>query len=193
MKEAQKILNEVTQEFESNQKLSDLSLSKLKQLILGNNSYSAISTAADCNAVSLAPAIAKSLKSEKIMDRWIAISVLLGRFRLKEYAREGLHHAKYDSDRMVKGAAIAGLGEILSIIEEKSLSKDIAILQIDIFENEPDNEFIDYREDAYEGILAGMDISPLERPPANTKLNLDNDVDWNVVNSFKQKYLSIAK
>ncbi len=183
----------IVQEFDNNGKLSNITLSKLRNLILSDKKYSAISIAADCRAISLAPEIAKALKSDEVMVRWIAISTLLSRFRLGEYAKLGLEHAQNDSDEMVKGAAIAGLGEILPIITNRFQRKEIAKLLINLFESESDDQYIDYREDAYEGILAAMNISPLERPPANKSLDFDTDVDINIIMAFKQQYLDFEK
>lgn len=185
-----KLLDTIAQEYENNGELSNSTLSNLRECILNEDPYSAISIAADCRAISLAPEIAKALESNEIMVRGIAISTLLSRFKLDQYAVLGLHHAQNDSDEMVKGAAISGLGEILPIIADKSISKNIASLLVNYFENEPDDQYIDYREDAYEGILAAMNISPLERPPANKALNFNTDIDTNLIKAFRKKYLN---
>ena len=125
------------------------------------------------------------------MVRWIAVSALLSRFKLAEYAKLGLVHAQHDPDEVVKGAAISGLGEVLPSVIDKSLSKDIASFLVKMYENGDNEEYIDYREDAYEGILAAMNISPLERPPANRPLDADLDVDTNMLIAFKRRYLGL--
>jgi len=183
-----KTLKIIAEEYLRDGKLSNSSLLKLRDAICNENKYSAISLAADCKASSLASEIAMALESDEEMVRWIAISTLLSRFKLKQYAQIGLHHAQYDTDEMVKGIAISGLGEILPLISNKSLSREISIFLINTFEKKPTDEYIDYREDAYEAILAAMSISPLERPSANKHLDLDTDVDHNIVQSFKKLY-----
>ena len=48
--------------------------------------------------------------------------------------------------------------------------------------------FPELRRSAYEGLLAAMDVLPLDRPPVGRLLDLSREIDPEMVSEFKQRY-----
>ena len=182
-----KTLDDIQVEFEITGRLSKSSIEKLKQLILSDDPYSAITVATDCGTFALAPVIAQATNSEDSMVRWNAIGALLTRFRLPEYADLGFEFALTEPDEMVRNIALVGLGEVLPDVKDNSLANAIAHYLIKVFQNE--EEDILARGAAYDGILAALDVLPTSRPPANRPLDLIKDVDNEKIADFKKRYL----
>jgi hypothetical protein len=179
----------IEQELEENGRLSSTSIYILGNLISNSeNPYSAIILATDYGISSLATEIASTVDNTDPMVRWSSIAALLTHFKLTEYAGIGLNHAEQDSDAMVRGISLVGIGEVINNVSDKTIRKKIAELLLRYVENIDNTLGIDFRNDAYDGILAAMGVSPIDRPPIDSEFS---DVyDEEVLSAFKLRYLS---
>lgn len=180
-------LSALTDEYENNGRLSRRSIQLLSDRLLSDDPYEAITVSTDCAAFELVPKIAKSLDSPDPMVRWNAVASLHTRFRVPDCIEKTLKMASEDEDTMVRAIALHGVGEMLPIIRDQSLRRKMASLLITTLDDA--KLFNELRAAAYEGILAAMDVLPLDRPPATKPLNLERDVESTLVQQFKNCYL----
>ncbi len=178
-------LEVIREELEINGRLSRKSIGLLRQMILSDNPFSAISLATDCALFSLAPEIAKCVNHETEIVRWMATSALLNRFRLVDHVDIGIYQAQYDPSTVVQGTAFTGIGEVLPDVKDKNKSRLIAELLLKEFED----DHACNRRDAYFGILSAMDILLTDQPSASKNLDYSRDINWQIIESFKEQYM----
>jgi hypothetical protein len=145
----------------------------------------AISIATDMGLKKLGSHIAKHLDNEDIYIREFTIGCLLGRLQLPEYAEIGFKIAKKDPHENVKDLAIFTIGEVLNKIKDKKLQHSIASYLYSLVVNSNQDE--SFALSAYHSILAGMGVSPLERPNI-IRFDPEKDIDFRIVDDFKNKY-----
>lgn len=181
-------LDHIANEYETNGRLSLRSIDRLRDLIRGQNPYSAITLAADCGVVAVSEEIANAVRSSEKMVRWNAVAALFTRFRNAEYGHLCLQAAKEDTDTMVRSIALCGLGEILPYVTDAQMRAEMAHVLHETLHDA--NQFGELRESAYEGILAAIDVLPTERPPATKRLKFPEDIDPESIAKFSKQYLS---
>lgn len=120
------------------------------------------------------------------MVRWNAAAALFTRFRNKTYAVQCIELAENDEDTNVQSVALVGLGELLPFLDDNNRATEASKILLATFIDE--SKYLELRCSAYEGILAAMDVLPLDRPPATKMLDLSHDVDHALVERFKQRY-----
>lgn len=180
-------LEDIISEYEANGRLSRRATERLRELTLGCDAYSAITVAADCGAFAVSPEIASALNANDEMVRWNAVAALFTRFRNFEYGHICLQLAKEDPSMMVRSMALCGLGEILFDVNNPRLRKDMASLLLETFNNKDEEQSL--REAAYEGILAAMDVLPLDRPSLAARLEFPRDADQQIIFKFTEQYI----
>jgi hypothetical protein len=182
-----KDIDDIVREFQRHGRISQRSIKKLRDALLSDDPFEAITVATDCCILELTPEIARCLDSSDEMIRWNAAGSIYTRFRLPRNIDKGIKLASSDESTMVRAIALCGLGEVLPIISDKALRQKIASLLLSTFQNQ--ELFPELRNAAYDGILAAMDVLPLDRPPAGKLLNIETDVDHRTVEDFKNLYL----
>ncbi len=178
--------NDVVHEYENHGRLSNRSVARLRDGLREADPFEAITVATDCAVFELAPEIAHCLDSTDPMVRWNAVGALFTRFRVPIRLEQLIGMAESDPDSMVRAIALCGVGEMLPKAPDEATSRRMATLLISTLEN--DDLFEEYRTSAYRGILAAMDVMPLDRPPAHKPLGLAK-IDKNMVERFKTQYL----
>jgi hypothetical protein len=178
-------LEEIEAEYARNGRLSRRSIVDLRTLILDGDSYTAISTAADCGVFEAEEEIARSLDSEDPMVRWIAAATLFTRFRLSAFAGRCLEFAREDPDSMVRNISLSGLGELLPYVKDLSLKRSMAQFLLEVLNKSDDK--VDQAA-AYNGILAAMDVLPADRPSPKALFEGKQPFDPKLVARFADAY-----
>lgn len=173
-------------EFELHGRLSRRAVSELHTLLRSDDPFRAITVAADTGCLEVASQVAECLSSSDAMVRWNAAATLFTRFRCKNYARQCLDLALNDPDEIVRTICLVGIGEIITIIKNDDIVEEAAGQLLRVFYDE--NEYPEVRCAAYEGILAAMDILPLDRPPVDKLLDLNRDTDYQLVEGFRRRF-----
>ncbi len=176
-------LEDVKREYQVNGRISRRSIGILKELIRGDDPYSAITVAGDCAAFDASPEIGLCLDSEDSMVRWNAAGVLFTRFRQPDLGDRCLELAKSDPDTLVRAIALCGIGEILHKVTNFQLRAQMATTLLQSLNDA--SELPEFRGAAYEGILAAMDVLPLDRPSASRLFDPDKDLDEEIVQDFR--------
>jgi hypothetical protein len=174
--------------FDNNETLSQQSLDELKQHLEGkdeNELCRAISLVTDARLMQFVPLMAKHLNNEDSYVRESLIGKLLGRLKLPEYAEVGLKMAQEDESAGVRSLALFSIGEILKEVEIK-LRKKIAEYLLKVFYDEKERNTL--RHSAYTSIITDMDVHILDRPSAARDLKIPEEVNWELVEKFKEKY-----
>jgi HEAT repeat protein len=179
-------LESIQSEYDRHGQLPRIAVLELQSLLLSDDPYSAITVAADTACLELSPQIAKCLTSADPIVRWNAAATLFTRFRANQFANQCLDMVESERDEMVRSVALVGLGELLPSMDGHHYRRRAAADLLEVF-NDP-SEYPEVRCSAYEGILAAMGTSPLERPPAGKLLNLVEDVDRRIVEEFASRY-----
>tara|TARA_R110002124_G_scaffold267198_2_gene434346 strand:- start:414 stop:965 length:552 start_codon:yes stop_codon:yes gene_type:complete len=145
----------------------------------------AITMAADMRLKELGPSIARQLDNEDDYIREVAISSLLGRLCLADYAKKGLDTAINDPYESVRDIALFNLGEVINQVDDKELRYRIAAYIYQVLIDTENLEF--YKGAAYNSMLASLGINILDRPRVE---DLDNniDLDFTLIEQFKNKY-----
>lgn len=188
-----KSLKGLLEELINNHGFTPHSLEELAWHIRNGDKPIAISLACSSAQYDLAPVIAEQLNDLNPKVREVAISELLGRFRLAQYAENGLYLALTDPDEGVRVLALANLGEVLYNISDKNLQRQVASLLIETLETRKYRSCTaNWREisAAYDSILAAIDILPLARPSPMKKLDFESDINLELVERFKEQYLT---
>jgi hypothetical protein len=181
-------IKDISEEYDSNGRLSRRAVGELRQMLLSNDPYEAISLTADLGCIELSAEIGNNLTSTDSMVRWIAAATLFTRFRKIDYIAQCFEMAKDESDEMVRSIALVGLGELL-VFENRPLQKrQYARLLLDTLLDE--NQYPPFRSAAYEGILAAMDVSPADRFPATKLPDFSKDISLTILEAFKNRYCS---
>lgn len=133
----------------------------------------------------LVPYIAKQLDHEDEYVRELAVSSLVRRLKLPEYAEKALNMVKNDPDEGVRDRAVGSLGAVINKIDF-NLRQQIAIYLHDVIVSHAYDDL--HKQSAYDSILEAMEV-PVNLWPAK-KLNPDipTMVDKNILEKFKQKY-----
>lgn len=174
--------------WDNKEKLSQESLNILKNHLEGNDPDEicrAIDLATDLKLFSLAPLIARHLTNEWGVVREIAISQLLGILKLPEYAEIGLKMAQEDESSGVRSLSLFNIGNLLKEVEI-GLRKKIAAYLLKVFYDEKERNTL--RHSAYTSILTDMDVHILDRPSATRDLKIPEEINWELVEKFKEKY-----
>jgi|YelNatPaOPRAMG01_1025707.scaffolds.fasta_scaffold223902_2 HEAT repeat protein len=180
-------LSSIWEEFEANGRLSQRSIHALREALHSANPYEAITVATDCGERELIPDILPCLDSPDPMVRWNAIASLYTRFRVPERLDTLLRLATEDEDTgVVRAIAITGIGETLPKVKDPHMRRKMAELLMSTFENS--SLYEELRAAAYEGILAAVDVLPLDRPPANKPLDFSK-IDKKKLEEFREQYL----
>jgi len=179
-------LEQIASEYETRGRLSTKAVSALRAMVTSDDPYSAITLVGDCRVHELASRLVELLQHGDPMVRWNATSVLFSRLKMSEYASECLRVSEEDDDSIVKCAALAGLGEIAPTVGKPEVRAQIGHRLLEVLES--DGELVEVRGAAYEGILAAIEVPPLQRPPANKLTDMDTDVDGDAVEIFRKRY-----
>lgn len=178
---------QIWHEYEKNGRLSGKAMLALKGLLReSDDPFDMITLAGDTAAFQLSHEIVPYLNSEDTMVRWNAAGVLFCRFRDVRFAHNCLDLLEHESDTMVRGIVLCGAGELLPLLEDTFLQKELARKLRRVFEDH--DEFPEMRDSAYNGIEAAVGIPPLERAPANRLLDLATDAKPEVVAAFCHMY-----
>ena len=186
---------QIWDEYAENKILGGKAMLSLKKLLReSDDPYSIITLAGDTAAFQLGPEIVPHLQSLDDMVRWNAAGVLFTRFRDIHYARLCYDLMEHETDRVVLGIALAGLGELLPLLEDKALQALFAKKLLDVFNN--NNGLPQASEDvqrqmwesAYLAIEAAVGIPSLARAPANRSLDKKKDVKEDVLDAFRRLY-----
>ena len=169
-----------------NDKLSSQSMADLIWY-LENDPYDAIRLATDAiiytkfkdnNFKRLIPLIAKHLENEDDLVRETAVSCIISRLNLSEYAGKAFYLAKNDPENNVRGLATSGLGSIINHVDPL-LQKQIAQYLYDIIQNSK-NSFLN--REANISILKAMEV-PI---PVWHKMSRNDLIS--LLEQFKDKY-----
>ena len=169
-------------------KISKESLNDLKKHLEGNNTDNlceAMSLVTDARIIAFVPLIEKCLTNEWSIVREFAIGKLLGLLKLPAYAEIGLKMAQEDESSGVRSLALFNIGNVLKDVE-MGLRKKIAAYLIKVFYDEGERNTL--RHSAYTSILTDMDVHILDRPSAARDLKIPEEVNWELVEKFKEKY-----
>ena len=170
--------------------LSREAVSALRAMLASEDPYSAITVVGDCQAHELANSLVELLQHPDTMARWNATSVLFSRLKKVEYVSECLRVSEADEDSIVKCAALAGLGEIAPSVEDPGERTQIGRRLLEVLED--GEELREVRGAAYEGVLAALEVPPLERPPASRLMDIERDVDGEAVEASRKRYLGTS-
>jgi len=174
-------------EYETNKRLSDKALLSLKALLYeSSDPYSAITLAGDVAAVQLASEVATHLTSMDAMVRWNAAAVLFGRFRDVRYGRKCLDMLSQESDSIALGVVLSGAGELLPLLDDKDLKRELALKIYRVFCDS--RQLPEIRTAAYEGIQAATGIPLRDRISATVILDVDNDANPDILNNYREMY-----
>lgn len=179
-------IDAVQSEFDRHGQLSRQAVIELQSLLLSDDPYGAITVAADTGCFEVSPQIAQCLTSSDPMVRWNAAATLFTRFRANQYATQCLELVEKEPDEIVKSVALVGLGELLPSVDDHDFQNGAAAVLLRVFNDQ--SEYPEVRCSAYEGILAAIGISPLERPPAGKLLDLVKEVDWKMIEKFVTRF-----
>ena len=133
----------------------------------------------------LVPHIAKQLVHEDEYVRELAISSLVFRLKLPEYAEKVLNMAKNDPDDGVRNCAAFSLGAVLNKVD-MNLRKQIATYIYDSVTNIAYDDL--HKQSGYHSVLAAMEIPINLWPPQKLKPDIQNMVDKDLLKKFKIKY-----
>lgn len=117
------------------------------------------------------------------------VSCILGYMKLSDYAGfffELFHSQRgYLFDENVKDHILFKLGYVLNMIRNVDLKYKIAeLLLTQVYH--PDENM--YRSSSYHSILVDMDVPRSERLSVAKTLDPEKDLDWDLVERFKNKY-----
>lgn len=182
-------LTSIEDEFDLNGRISHRSVLELKTILESDDPYSAITLAVDTGTIRLADSIAKCLSSDDEMVRWNAAAGLFTRFRIADYAIQCLEMAMTDSSELVKNVCLVGSGELLPLVDDSSIRVRLASILDDAFTDETVDP--ERRTAAYEGMLAALDVLPVDRPDATKVLEIPEDTDPEIVKDFRTSFLSM--
>jgi len=178
------ILNRVLDEYEESGRLSSSSKALIIRELDSDDCFDAVSVAADCRLMEVAPKIAEKVNQPDQMVRWIVIGTLLGRFELPEYVPLGLNLARKDDSLMVRGGALTSLGHVLPLVDSATLRKEVAMYLINVLNDPSEDNSI--REGAYDGIRVATDGE--EESPPLQHFHPPEDIDPVVVSRFLERF-----
>ena len=174
---------QITDEYRINGRISGKAMLSLRSLLReSDDPYAAITLAGDVAAFQLAEEIATHLSSEDSMVRWNAAGVLFTRFRDVRFSRLCVELLDKETNTVVRGILMAGAGELLPLIEDRLLQRQLASRLLHTLEAE--DEFPEMRGSAYLGVEAAVGIPPTDRSPANRRLDPNGDFKAQVVEEF---------
>jgi len=177
-------LSRIWEEFEANGRLSQRSIRELREALHSADPYDAITVATDCGERELVPDILLCLDSPDPMVRWNAIASIYTRFRVPERLDTLIRLATEEDSIMVRAVAIESIGQTLPKVKDPHLRRKMAELLMSTFENDEEQW-----DSAYLGILAAVDVLPLDMPPANKPLDR-NQIDPTKLKEFREQYLA---
>lgn len=157
-------LERLRDRFVSGAKATRADIEALRAIVKGDDPFDGITLVADWRICDLIPDVVDRLGDADPMVRWNAVSTAFVRLRDTEHLEGCLERAVSDADAMVRGAALAGLGEALPFAERGSeISVACARTLVDTLESEEAPR--EFAGDAYEGILASLEVPhPSDRP-----------------------------
>lgn len=195
MKEAEKnsdadpeilALSNVREEYRKHGRISQISKGVVREVLRsGVAKFEAISLVADCALrEAAAEVMALAILHSDAMVRWNAVGTLLTRLRDPMFASLALDRWRTDPAANVREIALVGMGEILPFVADPLLWRTLGGELWTAFHDNPD----DMRLAAYDGILAALDVLPLDRP--DPSLSADQvDYDAVALRRFSREYL----
>ena len=133
----------------------------------------------------LVPHIAKQLVHEDEYVRELAISSLVFRLKLPEYAEKVLNMAKNDPDDGVRNCAAFSLGAVLNKVD-MNLRKQIATYIYDSVTNIAYDDL--HKQSTYRSILKAMEVPVNMWPLLKLNPDIPKIVDKTLLKKFREKY-----
>ncbi|MGD0465409.1 MAG: HEAT repeat domain-containing protein [Gammaproteobacteria bacterium] len=188
-----KNLNDIWQEYINHNTLSTQTLNDLIWHIENDDTSETVVMVTDilikeCGGIltkKLVPYIAKQLDHEDEYVRELAVSSIVRRLKLAEYAEKALNMAKNDSDDGVRDRAAGSLGAVINKIDF-NLRKQIAIYLYDVMVSAIYDDL--HKQSAYDSILEAMEVPINLWPAAKLHPDILNMIDNNLLEKFKTKY-----
>jgi len=182
--------DEIWDEYVTNKTVSGKALLALKQMLReSDDPYSVITLAGDVAAFQLADDIAVHLDHQDPMVRWNAAGVLFTRFRDVRFAARCLKMLNEDSDELVQGILLRGLGQLLPLVQDKGLQRRMAQQLLNVFEGRIKfSDGIPGPDDAYGGLEAAVGVPLVDQAPSYCELDPEKDYKPEVIAEFRRMY-----
>lgn len=149
-----------------------------------------IALCSDPSVNELAPDVLKLLEQDDDFIGMEVVSCILAYMKLPEYVQYFLNFYEtdrgYEYDHNVKRRIVFDVGDVINKVSDVSLLTKVAILLVKNIEYGQDFRDI---ADAYSSIMTAMGINKRGRPPLETEEELKQNIDWKLVEAFKEKYI----
>ena len=149
-----------------------------------------IALRSDPSVNELAPDVLKLLEQDDDFIGMEVVSCILAYMKLPEYVEYFLNFYEtdrgYEYDDNVKDRIIFALGNIINKISDFQLKRTVANF---LLNNLSPEQSTDNKSAAYASIMTAMGINKRGRPPLETEEELKQNMDWKLVEAFKEKYI----
>lgn len=188
-----KTLDQIWQEYNNQGSLSERTLKDLIWYIENDTTSESVVMATDMivdkphNVMlnKLIPYIVKQLDHEDEYVRELAVSSIVDRIKLSEYATKALNMAKNDPYDNVRDLATSSLGAIINNVDFV-LGKQIAIYLHEVIINEIYDDL--RKQCAYRSVLKAMNVPVNLWPTKKINPDIHAMLDKNLLEQFKSKY-----
>ena len=149
-----------------------------------------IALCSDPSVNELAPDVLKLLEQDDDFIGMEVVSCILAYMKLPEYVEYFLNFYETDRgheyDHNVKDRIIFALGNTINKISDFQLKRTVANF---LLNNLSPEQSTDNKSAAYSSIMTAMGINKRGRPPLETEEQLKQNIDWKLVEAFKEKYI----
>jgi hypothetical protein len=149
-----------------------------------------IALCSDPSVNELAPDVLNLLDQDDDFIGMEVVSCILGYMKLPEYVEYFLNFYEtdrgYEYDDNVKDRIIFALGNVINKIVDLKLKHRAAEF---LLSKLSDEQSVDNKSAAYSSIMTAMGIDKRGRPLLETEEELIQNIDWKLVEEFKEKYL----
>jgi hypothetical protein len=149
-----------------------------------------IALCSDSSVNELASDVLKLLKQNDYFIGMEVISCILAYMKLPEYVEYFLNFYEsdrgYEYDDSIKDRIIFDIGNVINKITAPNLKRKAAEFVLSKFSEE---QPVDNKTAAYSSIMTAMGVPSREQPFLETEEELKSNIDWKLVQAFKEKYI----